>query len=79
MGWVYRYADEYQKVHHCQTPKDEHGRPERPCREFDLWRCDECGQLWVARSGDWDLEWRHAGWLDGRRARKIEAGGMSDG
>ena len=51
MGWV--------KIHHqCVKPIPE--------RVKDLWRCDDCGTLWVCQVGwySYQAEWFEAGrWL----------------
>lgn len=62
MTWIVR--QEKPNPHHCDCPKGKYNLPQGECG--DLWRCDECGKLWV--HDDW-CSWESAGWWLRRKYR----------
>ncbi|ANA85281.1 hypothetical protein BH769_gp78 [Gordonia phage BritBrat] len=55
MGWVIRSTE----PHQCLTPGGGH-------TDGDLWRCDNCGDLWAWTGGSWGwaTRWEHfQAWL----------------
>ena len=68
MGWIVRSLAAGADPHHCGTPEGKH-------TDGDLWRCDDCGELWAWTGGMWGWATR---W-ERFQAWSIERLGLADG